>query len=59
MSAWTRSSFCNADQPMCVEVLADIDTIRVRDSKAPSVTLEFTRAEWDSFLAGVLAGEFS
>jgi hypothetical protein len=57
-----RSSFCRTDQPMCVEVdLADAPArVRVRDSKKPtSPVLTFTGDEWDAFIAGVKAGEFS
>lgn len=55
---WKRSSYCNADSPMCVEVLTDIDAVRVRDSKAPETVLTFTRFEWDAFVFGVKAGDF-
>jgi hypothetical protein len=55
-----RASFCAGSN--CVEVAAlPTDEIVVRDSKdtrpdAPQLT--FTAAEWDAFVAGVVAGEF-
>jgi hypothetical protein len=58
-----RSSSCGGAVG-CVEVaaLASGNEIVVRDSKdkhpdAPA--LRFTTAEWDAFVTGVLAGEFS
>jgi hypothetical protein len=56
-----RSSFCG--DMNCVEVAAlPDDEVAVRDSKdqrddAP--VLRFSAAEWDAFLRGVEAGEFS
>jgi hypothetical protein len=56
-----RSSFCG--EGSCVEVAAlPGDEIVIRDSKdtrtdAPRLT--FTAAEWDAFLSGVMAGEFT
>jgi hypothetical protein len=58
---YRRSSFCG--EGSCVEVAAlPGDEIIVRDSKdnrvdAPRLT--FTAAEWDAFVLGVAAGEFS
>jgi hypothetical protein len=56
-----RSSYCGAAS--CVEVaVASPDTFLVRDAKNPdpgAPVLSFDRAEWDAFLAGVQAGEFS
>jgi hypothetical protein len=48
----------------CVEVAAlpGADEIVVRDAKDESPeapVLRFTTAEWDAFVSGVLAGEFS
>ena len=56
---WIKSSL-STYQGNCVEVagLAE-DTIRVRDSKHPDgEMLNFTPAEWDAFIGGVLQGEF-
>jgi hypothetical protein len=56
-----RSSFCG--ECSCVEVAAlPSGEIAIRDSKdtrpdAPRLT--FTAAEWDAFLGGVIAGEFT
>jgi hypothetical protein len=58
---YRRSTFCG--ELNCVEVGAlSGDLIVMRDSKdtrpdAPCLT--FTAAEWDAFLAGVAAGEFT
>jgi hypothetical protein len=56
-----RSSFCG--EGSCVEVAAlPGDEIVIRDSKDPrpdAPRLTFTAAEWDAFVAGVTAGEFS
>lgn len=50
-----RSVFCvNGD---CVEVARGA-TVAVRDSKNPSVVLEFTASEWRAFVAGVKDGQF-
>jgi hypothetical protein len=60
-TAFRRSSFCG--NVGCVEVAAlPGDEVVVRDAKdhrpnAP--VLRFTGAEWDAFLNGVLAGEFT
>ena len=56
-----RSSFCG--DAHCVEaaVIAD-GQVLVRDSKddsADALVLRFTADEWDAFLSGVEAGEFS
>ena len=59
LGPWVKSSLSTYNGN-CVEVagLAD-DTIRVRDSKNPGGgVLNFTPAEWDAFIGGVLNGEF-
>ncbi len=56
---WRRSSRCDAGN--CMEV-ADIedDQIGLRDSKLPeSGYLRFSRSSWNSFLAGIRAGDFN
>lgn len=54
---WRTSSFCKADQPMCVEVAhVDDGAVMVRD--AEGYHLRYTREEWDAFVRGVKAGEF-
>lgn len=56
--AWQKSSFCG--NTACVEVALAGDEIAVRDSKnATSPVLKFTVDEWQAFVAGVRAGEFS
>lgn len=42
----------------CVELAADGDVIRLRDSKDPALHLRFTRAEIAAFLDGARRGEF-
>jgi hypothetical protein len=52
------SSFCHSGS--CVEVAARDGAVLVRDSKDPDgPVLQFTAEEWDSFLRGARAGEFS
>lgn len=53
---WFKSSFCNADQPMCVEVARVDDRIYLRDSRG-DIT-RYTPDEFDKFISGVKAGEF-
>lgn len=56
---WIRSSFCKADDPMCVEVLVSAEQVAVRDSKHPhDAVLVFTTDEWDAFKLGIIAGDF-
>ena len=57
---WIKSSL-SAYNGNCVEVAGlTSDTIRVRDSKNPrGGMLNFTPAEWDAFVGGVLNGEFN
>jgi hypothetical protein len=55
---WRKSSFSGADG--CLELkCVPGDQIVMRDSKRPrGSVLEFSRREWDAFVAGVKAGEF-
>lgn len=59
--SFRRSSACNGG--MCVEVALSVgDNILVRDAKdgAPDApVLRFTKDEWEAFVVGVHAGEFS
>ena len=55
--SWRRSSACAHSG--CVEVQFDEAVIRVRSSRWPEQTVEFTADEWDAFLSGAVAGEFS
>jgi hypothetical protein len=57
MSTWRRSSACAHSD--CVEVQIEQAVIRVRSSRWPDQTVEFTTDEWDAFLLGANAGEFS
>jgi hypothetical protein len=57
---WKTSTFCSSDG--CVQARRDgHGGMQVRDGKAgdASPVLTFTGPEWDAFLAGVKAGEFS
>ena len=60
-AGFRRSSFCVGGA--CVEVAAlPGDEIVVRDAKderSDAPVLRFTTTEWDAFVKGVLAGEFS
>ena len=52
------SSFCKADDPMCVMVGGlDTQLITVRSSIRVGAVM-FTREEWGVFVKGVKAGEF-
>lgn len=56
--SWRRSRQCSTGA--CVEVAKVGGLFLVRDSKEPGGTpLTFTEAEWDAFVAGVKAGDFS
>lgn len=55
---WRRSGHCSAGS--CVEVARMGEDFLIRDSKEPNgMPLRFTTAEWDAFVAGVKAGDFS
>ena len=55
---WHKSNRC--DTNACVEVAVFEDEVLVRDSKDPrGPILRFSREEWEAFLSGVRAGEFS
>jgi hypothetical protein len=55
---WRKSSRCGSST--CVEVAKVGEDYLVRDSKNPqSAPLTFTPAEWDAFVKGVKADEFT
>jgi hypothetical protein len=58
-TVWIKSTLSTYNGN-CVEVAGlTEDKIRVRDSKNPKGgVLNFTPAEWDAFIGGVLNGEF-
>jgi hypothetical protein len=56
LTTWRKSSACAHSG--CVEVQFERATVRVRNSRWPEQTVEFTADEWDAFLLGALAGEF-
>ena len=53
---WHKSSASGHSQ--CVEVQFGRATVRVRNSRHPDRTVEFTVDEWNAFLIGAHAGEF-
>jgi hypothetical protein len=57
---WRKSSHSGANGSSCVEVAELPGGGRaVRNSKRPDAGLvEYTRDEWDAFIAGVKDGEF-
>lgn len=56
--SWRRSSFCASGE--CVEVASYEGMVLMRDSKAPQAgTLRFSADEFDVFVRGAVAGEFS
>lgn len=53
---WQRSTRCASGT--CVEVAEADGVILVRDSKHPEQPpLNFSHAEWETFLDGIVAGE--
>jgi hypothetical protein len=57
MDQWKRSSFCKADQPMCVEIeRRPGHGASLRDADGDVV--DYDEDEWLTFVAGVKAGEF-
>ncbi|HEX6076861.1 MAG TPA: DUF397 domain-containing protein [Micromonosporaceae bacterium] len=57
--SWKKSS--RSGTGACVEVrLTETGDVQVRDSKDPNGSvLTFTPAEWDAFVTGTKAGDFS
>jgi len=57
--AWRKSSASGAGN--CVEVAVDGPMVLVRDTKEneTGAVLTFTEAEWEAFLSGVEAREFT
>ncbi|WP_329611830.1 DUF397 domain-containing protein [Kitasatospora herbaricolor] len=58
--AWRKSSYSGDDGGDCIEVAPGFPgLVPVRDSKDPSgPALVFPAAAWQSFVAGVRAGDF-
>jgi len=55
-ATWRRSSRC-VGESHCVEV-ADLGVaVGLRNSRKPGVTLTLAKADWDSLLDGIIAGE--
>ncbi|MFJ1754967.1 DUF397 domain-containing protein [Kitasatospora sp. NPDC088134] len=56
---WFKSSF-SEDSDACVQVRFVDGGVEVRDDKVTDgPVLTFTHAEWDAFLLGAFAGEFT
>jgi hypothetical protein len=55
-AAWQRSTKC--EQGACVEVSGLGETVGLRNSTLPEVTISFPVHSWRQFVAGVRAGEF-
>jgi len=57
---WIKSSFSGPTGGNCVEVAFLADGVAMRNSRDPQgPALVFTRAEWQAFLGGAEAGEFT
>ena len=55
---WRRANDCTGSN--CLEVAKDGELYLVRDSKNPDgAPIRLTEAEWQAFVAGVKAGDFS
>ncbi len=46
------------DSGACVEIAFQGESVLVRSSRTPEITLTLTRAEWTEFLAGAKQGQF-
>ena len=56
---WQRSTFCDRDQPMCVEVKKDHDgRILIRDDQFNDLPIVTDRESFGALVAGIKAGEF-
>jgi hypothetical protein len=61
MGEWLKSSFCAADEDMCVEVrFLENGDVEIRDGKlgTDSPVLQYTADEWRAFDAGLRNGDF-
>ncbi|MGK5680403.1 DUF397 domain-containing protein [Actinoplanes sp. URMC 104] len=56
-AGWRKARDCSNGN--CVEVAKQGDRYLIRDSTAPGVVLSVSEAEWQSFVRGVEAGDFS
>ena len=54
-----KASFSKNNPKTCVEVARKPEGIAMRDSKDPGSVLYFTHAEFEAFVKGVVAGEFT
>jgi predicted secreted Zn-dependent protease len=56
---WIRSSKCDNSSGNCVEAaFLPGGVVALRDSKHPHPVQTYDRDEWDTFIAGVKAGDF-
>lgn len=57
-AGWTKSSFSEDGGNNCIELAADPDHIRLRESTAPGVTLTTTPDRLRDFLQEVKSGRY-
>lgn len=59
-ATWLTSSYSNGAGSMCVQIAHDTHGVILRDSQQPAGPfLPFSHGEWDAFIAGAGAGEFT
>ncbi|MEU1629100.1 DUF397 domain-containing protein [Streptomyces sp. NPDC020096] len=56
--SWLKSSFSDAGGNNCLELSADGNRIRIRESTAPDVTVTTTPEHLHTFLRSVKAGRY-
>lgn len=56
-AAWRKSSR-SSGSGNCVEFATEGDVVWLRDSRDPETMLAFSADDWQTFLAGVKAGDF-
>ena len=57
IGVWTRSARCVSDSH-CVEVADLGETMGLRDSKRPEVSLTFSKPSWQTLVDAIKNGEF-
>ncbi|MFE3016975.1 DUF397 domain-containing protein [Streptomyces sp. NPDC059256] len=55
---WQKSTFSGANDPNCVEIASQDNTILIRESDSPTAVITTDRAKLAAFIQGVKAGEF-
>lgn len=56
VGAWRKSSRCETQA--CVEVASSHGLVAVRNSSEPHQQIAFARPVWQTFIAGLQAGDF-